>query len=71
MYICNNFFEIATASPKGSLAMTDFRVLFFCPCEPERHRRSGVAIYIFVLLKDEIATGSPTESPRNDRDYDF
>jgi len=47
----------------GGLAMTDFRVLF-CHCEPERHQRSGVAIYIFIenysgnflFLKTEIAT---------------
>jgi len=48
----------------------------FCHCEPERRRRSGSQSIFYIigfasfLLKDEIATGSPAESPRNDRGVD-
>ena len=40
-------------------------------------KRSGSQSIFYIigfasfLLKDEIATGSPAESPRNDKDYDF
>ena len=50
--------------PKGKPRNDRLSGPFFCPCEPERHRRSGVAIYFFIenysgnflFLKNEIAT---------------